>query len=161
MKFVTLIAICAFVGLLAANPVDLSLEQPTATLEEKMPAQETLNNSEKQTTISLEETDAKDEERKLSQIRIEEEPKKVTKKRRLNQKGDTHAVFLTNIDKMISEFGLDQKLDKSKIKGYFKNLEGRIYKNLKRSLFKQKEYMASYSNVIAQYKKLSEKYNIK
>ncbi len=107
------------------------------------------------------------DQRVLSQIKVEEDSDKMRKpqpkvKRQKKNPGTDHKVMLVaHIDKIIKEFGLDQNIDKQKVKTYFRGLEKNIYKGLSRSLRKNRKYDADYNKVINRYNKVAEKYNIK
>lgn len=131
----------------------------TAAIAESIPNSESHIEQVSTTTETI--------ERKLGQIIVEEE-KKTKKKssakipvKKQQKPVDPHTIYLSKIDGIINEFGLDKKLDKQKVDSYFKKLEDKIYNSLRRSLFKQRKYMKSYETVVRHYKDIAQKYNIK
>jgi hypothetical protein len=130
-------------------------------VEEAVPAGKNGNDS---TGTGLLES-ADEPERNLAQILVEEEKAVKTKAahsiKEKKKPANKNVIYLKRIDGMIKDFGLDQKLEKKKVKAYFRKLESKIYNSLKRSLYKQRKYMQSYEGVIRHYKDVAEKLNIK
>ena len=100
------------------------------------------------------------EERELSEIKVEVETEKEVKKRARKLKLKSRSVVFKKIDKLIKQFSLDKKLDKKETDDYFLELENKIYQNMKKSLYKQKEYVQHYSDVVQEYQRLSQKYSV-
>lgn len=105
------------------------------------------------------------DERQLGQIRVEEDSEatgapqanpKPTKKTKVNKK----SVILRHIDKIISEFGLDQPIDRKKINSYFNGLSHRIYRNLRKSLSREKKSFQGYNEILKKYKNVAATYGI-
>jgi hypothetical protein len=92
-------------------------------------------------------------ERKLSLIKVEMAEK--TKSRKLSQ---SHRAFYRKVRKMASKFGLNKDIDSQEADAFFSDLENQIYENMKKSLYKQRKFVQSYSAVVDEYKRLSEKY---
>ena len=105
-------------------------------------------------------SDKKNKERKLSQIKVEVETKKEVKKRERKLRLKSKSIFYKNIDSMMGKFGLEKEFDKKETDKYFFDLENKIYENMKKSLYKQKKYVQSYSAVVKEYQNLSKKYGM-
>ncbi len=106
--------------------------------------------------------------RQLEQIKVEEiaKPKSkvkktATKKSRKTKIAAKQNPVIRKIDRLIKMFGLDHDLDKKKINAYFNGLEKKIYRNLKQSLSKQKDYLTGYDEVLKDYEVIAQKYGIK
>ena len=106
--------------------------------------------------------------RKLEQIKVEEigQPKPKAKKAQVKKSRKVKLATNQNpvirkIDRLIKTFGLDQDLDKQKVNQYFRGLEKKIYRNLKQSLDKQKDYLKGYDELLKDYAIVAAKYEIK
>ena len=93
--------------------------------------------------------------RELGQIVVEEEHKVKKTQKRKSKKSQSFKA-----KKLVSKLGLSTPTNAKKFKRYFRKLERQMYRSFKKALKTNKKYMEQYQDVLAEYKRLSEKYNI-
>lgn len=152
------------------NKENLNLESSKKKVKvEKNPEKKINKNSEKKERILLENKiesilpekkineNSEKKERNLSQIKVSENSQKKPPKI-LNKEIDLHSMFLKNVDDLIKNYGINKKIDKQKIDGYFDGLGDKLFNNMKKKFLSDKKYKKRYNKINGVYKRLKEEY---
>ena len=68
---------------------------------------------------------------------------------------------MKKIDRMISDFQLDKKMDHKKVKNYFKTLKKKVLTNYQDKLKEDKKMFKGYDSVLKEYGNLDAEYHFR
>ena len=144
MKLFALVLICY-----TARAIVVTHDIPTLNAKDSPGLIPTGGSSDAESIMGSKET----QPRELSQVVVEE----IKKKKKASKKDKV----MKGVNKLVDQFGLDRKLSMKKVNQYFNKLGKKMYRNFKKTVVKDKDFIKEYDSLLQEYNSLSNKYRLK